>query len=556
MVPAPAPDPELDALVAECWPRAQEHWSGFLLLQPPGDDAAQAAVAQIDLATRRIGLNYRLVREKGLLDCVEALLAHEVGHHVRHPGTLTTQARLRLLEKAILPLDNYSVVNLFTDLLINDALWPALGDRFARIYQAFAADVSTGADPAFLFYLSVYEERHGLDPGVLMGPCHEGLAAAHPNYRAEAQLLGQNLFDLGPNLYTQFLYFVSVISRYVPLPRPGENPAQGELQDCGCGEPSADDWAEALTPDAREQEAIRRAEAEGWVRKELAERMTDRDALARRIHMLPGSGGDDSTRVPEVMAAYYRRQADRYLLRPPPQLVHGEATTPTTLEEWEPGDPLRDVDWAATLSQRGPLLGAAQPLRRHRVAEAEGWEVPLWQPRVEVYLDVSGSMPDPRLTRNAMTLAAQILVTGAIRAGGWARAVLYSGAAVPFREWCRSEAELSRFLMHYVGGGTEFPFYLLRASIEECGPTQPIRVVITDSDFHNNYDTLPDSAAFAEAACVSPHLILMFHATADVAGRYARTGARVITVEELEDYPTMAVSLANVLFEGERHDTR
>lgn len=556
MSPAPALDPELDAVVAECWPRAQAHWSRFLLLQPPGDGTEQAAVAQIDLATRRIGLHYRLIREKGLLDCVEALLAHEVGHHVRYPGTLTTQARLRLLEKAVLPLDSYSAVNLFTDLLINDALWPALGAQLARVYQAFTADVTAGADAAFLFYLSVYEERHGLEPAALMGPSRGELERAHPNYRAEAQLLGQNLFHLGPNLYTQFLYFVSVLSRYVPLPRTGARQAGGQPNDCGCGEPSADDWADALTPDAREREAIRRAEAEGWLRKELAERMRDRDALARRIATLPGAGGDDATRVPEVMAAYYRRQADRYLLRPPPQLIHGEATTPTTLEEWEPGDPLRDVDWAATLSQRGPLLGAALPLRRQRVAEAEGWEVPLWQPRVEVYLDVSGSMPDPRLTRNAMTLAAQILVTGAIRAGGWARAVLYSGAAVPFWEWCRSETELSRFLMHYVGGGTEFPFHLLRRSVTECGPGQPIRVLITDSDFHQNYEKLPDSGAFAEAARVSPHLILMLHATGDVSGRYAQAGARVITVKELEDYPTMAVALANALFERGCHDTR
>jgi hypothetical protein len=556
MLSVPAPDPELDAIVSECWPLAQAHWSRFLLLQPPGDGTEQVAIAQIDLSTRRIGLHYRLIREKGLLDCIEGLLAHEVGHHVRYPGTLTTQARLRLLEKAILPLDNYSVVNLFTDLLINDTLWPALGTQLARVYQAFTADPMAGADPAFLFYLSIYEERHGLEPAVLMGPGREELQRAHPNYRAEAQLLGQNLFHLGPNLYTQFLYFVSVISRYVRLAQSGADQAGGQSNDCGCGDPSADDWADALTPDAREREAIRRAEAEGWLRRELAERMRDRDALARRIATLPGVGGDDATRVPEVMAAYYRRQADRYLLRPPPQLVLGEATTPTTLEEWEPGDPLRDVDWAATLSERGPLLGAAQPLRRQRVAEAEGWEVPLWQPRVEVYLDVSGSMPDPRLTRNAMTLAAQILVTGAIRAGGWARAILYSGAAVPFWEWCRSEAELSRFLMHYIGGGTEFPFDLLRKSVVECGATQPTRVLITDADFHANYENLPDSAAFVEAARVSPHLILMLHATNDRSGHYTRAGARVITVKELEDYPTMAVALANALFEGERHDTR
>jgi hypothetical protein len=549
------PDPELDALVADCWPRAQEHWSRFLLLQPPGDDPKAASIAQIDLATRRIGLHYRLIRDKKLLDCVEALLAHEIGHHVRYPGTLATQARLRMLEKAILPLDNVSVVNLFTDLLINDVLWPAFGDRFARIYQSFTAD-QAAADPAFLFFLSVYEERHGLAAGALMGDGRSELEKQHPNYRAEAQLLGQNLFHLGPNLYTQFLYFVSIVSRYVLLPEGEDETTKGAALDCGCGEPSADDWAEALTPDAREREAIRRAEREGWIRRELAERMTDRDVLARRIASLPGTQGDDATAVPEVMAAYYRRQAERYLLRPPPQLVHGEATTPTTLEEWEPGDSLRDVDWPATLTQRGPILGAGQPLRRHRVAEAEGWEVPLWQPRIEIYLDVSGSMPDPRRTRNAMTLAAQILATGAIRAGGWARAVLYSGAPVPFWEWCRSEVELSRFLMHYVGGGTEFPFHLLRKSVAECTAAQPIRVIITDSDFHRNYDAARDRAVVAEAGRVSPQLILMLHATSDHGGRYTRAGAQIVTIDELEDYPTMAVALANTLFAGEPHGTR
>src|SRR3954452_23701503 len=101
--------------------------------------------------------------------------------------------------------------------------------------------------------------------------------------------------------------------------------------------------------------------------------MNDRETTDRRIATLPGAGDAAATRVPEVMAAYYRQQAERYLLRPPPQLRSGEATTPTTLDEWEPGDPLRDIDWAATLVQRGPDLGAAAPLKRVRVAESEGW---------------------------------------------------------------------------------------------------------------------------------------------------------------------------------------
>jgi hypothetical protein len=157
-------DAELNALVTECWPRAQAHWSRFLLLQPPVDDASQPSVAHIDLGTRRVGLHYRMIRDKGLLDCVEAILAHEVGHHVRYPATLAVQARLRMLEKALLPLDNYSLINLFTDLLINDTLRPALGEQLVRVYQAFASETDWQRDPAFLFYLAIYEERCSASP--------------------------------------------------------------------------------------------------------------------------------------------------------------------------------------------------------------------------------------------------------------------------------------------------------------------------------------------------------------------------------------------------------
>jgi hypothetical protein len=125
---------------------------------------------------------------------------------------------------------------------------------------------------------------------------------------------------------------------------------------------------------------------------------------------------------------------------------------------------------------------------------------------------------------------------------------------VPFWEWCRSEIELSRFLMHYVGAGTEFPFDLLRQSVQECHGRQPIRVVISDGDFHHNYDAVTANAAdLAEAAGVSPHLVLLLHATGDMEGRYGRAGAKVITVGEIEDYPATAAALSAALFEEGRY---
>jgi hypothetical protein len=43
-----------------------------------------------------------LIRKKGLCDCLTGILAHEVGHHVRYPGTLAVHARMRMIERSLL----------------------------------------------------------------------------------------------------------------------------------------------------------------------------------------------------------------------------------------------------------------------------------------------------------------------------------------------------------------------------------------------------------------------------------------------------------------------
>lgn len=543
-----------------CWPLAQAHWSRFLLLREPIIDSAQLSVAQIDLWSRQVAVNQKMILETNLEDCLEAILAHEVGHHVRFPGTTQTSARLRLLERSLIPFENDSIINHFTDLMINESL----GDRFLepmlKIYRSFVAGPELLAkagwkrNPVYFFYVAIYEELWGQEPGSLMGAAAAGFGDAYPGYRAEARVLSEQLFVLGPNLYTQFLYFLSVMVRYLtPLDEDLER--LNLLLRCGCGEPTPADWAEAVTPSAAELEAIRRAIAEGWFEPDQAKRLQENNQAENRIAGLPGYGTEHAIQVPEIMAAYYRRQAEQYLLRPPPQLRLGELQVPTTLEEWEPGDPIRDIDWMATLMLRGRELGGALPLKRLKVAEEEGLEAPLWQPRMEIYLDVSGSMPNPCDAINSMTLAAQILATGTTQAGGWVRALLYSSAPLLFWEWSRSETEVSRFLMHYLGGGTDFPFHLLEASVKECAGDQPIRVIITDRDFDANVGKTPDHVGvLTRAVTASPHLVLLLHAPAsDRVAFYRGLGASVVPVEAMDDFPRLAADLTLALFPEATH---
>jgi len=516
-------------------------------------------IAQIDLRSRQVCLNAKCILEKDLASTLEALLAHEIGHHVRYPGSLAVWARLRLMERTLIPLDDFSLLNLFTDLLVNEQLGPFYRHDFARVYRAFTREANWRQDPSFLFYLAVYEELWQLEPGDLMGPSRARFERTYEGYRAQAHVLAQDLFHLGPNVYTQFLYFLSVVSRFLE-PKQKEKGTEKALKSldpyrCGRAQPSPEDWADALRPSASEKDAVRRALEEGWIDPEEADRLDGRDVLERRIAGLPGQGTANAELVPEIMAAYYRREAERYLFQPPPTRLMGEAIVPTTLDEWELGDAVQEIDWLATLVSRGEALGALQPFKRERIADYEGLDVPLWRPRVEIYLDVSGSMPDPRTTRNAMTLAAQILTTGAIRGGGAVRALLYSTGNVSYWTWCRSEIEISRFIMHYIGAGTEYPFEILESSVVECRSAQPIRIVITDRDFDQNYVSRPQNATiFANAAAASPHFILLQRLpAADRRVVYEKAGAKVVPVLDLEDFPKMAAELSFALFARSSH---
>lgn len=139
---------------------------------------------------------------------------------------------------------------------------------------------------------------------------------------------------------------------------------------------------------------------------------------------------------------------------------------------------------------------------------------------------------------------------GTTRAGGAVRAALYSHDPLLYWSWCRSDIEMSRFLMHYIGGGTRFPFDLLRKSCAECLADQPIRVVISDHDFDANYSSHPENREiFIAAANQSAHWILMLHQPAPAQVQLYRTlGASVIVLEDLANFPRMATELTTSLF--------
>jgi hypothetical protein len=103
--------------------------------------------------------------------------------------------------------------------------------------------------------------------------------------------------------------------------------------------------------------------------------------------------------------------------------------------------------------------------------------------------------------------------------------------------------------MHYIGGGTEYPFETLEESTRDCAEAQPIRVIITDLDFDANVEQNTRSLNILhECASVSPALILLQLGEGSKTKEYRSLGMSVVPVTEFDNYPKVARDLAWALF--------
>ena len=551
-----AEEPPLDGPAVErAWRDALALWDVSVTLSPPvglggkgkshwqGDEP----LAYIDLATRQVVVNLPLLEKLGAAGSLTAVLAHEIGHHVRFPHSLALAASLVLLEKKLVSGLRQSLTNLFFDLLVNEVVGRTRAGELCRVYEGFVR-ASPRLEPLFAFYLAVYEELWGRPGSLLPANAVAMLDEGYPGWRAEARLFVQTFYSL-PGVHLQFVYFCSRFLRYIPdpeklvyviplghdVPPPDEDALDAAVRGFGAEE------ADAALREAKERGIL---DDSGLAEEASRDPLESIDAITKH---LPGQGAAAFRRA--LVSRHYKRLVDQHLIVPPPSPAPPDASLPTVTEEWEWGDNPRAIDWTATILARG-ALGAAQPLRRSLEAEEPSPGVPRF-PAVEIYLDTSGSMPNPATALNAMTLAAQILAASALRRQGVVRGVVYSSGAPLVSDWMYDEERARLFLLQYAGGGTVFPFNVLKASARDRDDV--VRVIISDSDFLSNVQG-PGAMDALRFAVDKSKLVVAFlaldpqwaeKALAPVA---SSPRFRLAAVRSMNDFGRAAASLADALF--------
>ena len=472
---------------AGVWPDALRAWGRFVSVHPPmlcetSAEARKAGLsgsfAMFRLDDRTVVLDLAAVSELGLGDLALEVLAHEVGHHVLCPADLSDNARLLARVRRALPdLEQHApmVANLYADLLVNDRLQRSRGLRMDEVYRRMA----TGASgPLWMFYMRVYEILWALPTGDLTPrvptdvDADAQLAARLVRVYAADWLAGAGGFAMlcyrylaetaesvvlrtcrgavGPDAQIPGLAF----DDDGPLTHPALDPLVNDFT-----EPPSEEQAEPSGGQYREPFEY------GQILRQLGVDVSEEDAAAR----------------------YYRERAaphlvpfpvrDRPVVREP--LMEGTAA-------WDIGEPLDRVDWLAT-ALRSPVVVPGVTTEQR----VEGWmDGAFADPEpvdLDLYVDSSGSMPDPRVTVSHLTLAGAILALSALRVGARVQATLWSGTRQVLRTdgFVRDETAVLRVLTGFFGGGTAFPLHVLRDTYAE--PRRPTHIVVISD---NGVDTM------------------------------------------------------------------
>lgn len=540
------------------WRTAVERWSQAIALATPvAIREPDGAIAYIDLSTRATHVNFGRLKDMGVLDHVECVLAHEVGHHIRYPHTLAEARRmtrfLREISADLLYDERGGLVasrhdwllNLFFDLLINDELSPDYERSFVEIFRAMQGDWGL----SFAFYIGMFEEMWALPRcEILTQAQDDALAEIDRAWRSRAAACGEFVRAHPENRPLQLVRFVAAIRPFLLDDRKNDR-EEGEAFEHGpwTGGPlGPDDIADAMRK--RSDEDIARK----WVREQGGSRNPN-----------PGSGGDplvdamlrmsDLAPPDAVALSVYRTAADRAHLDIPASTEPGEPFIPGPHQSWDLGDALEAVDWIGSIARAGskPIPGVSTYAREFLPEDPRPGDREA--PWVEIYVDSSGSMPNPVSSFSHQIEAGFILVRAAARAGGRVRVIQYSSGTQRkvMPEFTKSSLPAEKALLEYIGGGTDFPWDELVASTERYRRIARVRrVVISDSDFLANFqspspevDTKSALAAATAAGGITG--ILNLHADDDA---LRATGMEVLRVAMWSQARDAARALSDALF--------
>ncbi len=476
------------------WPAALAAWSAYTLLRDPRvfsveiPESMRGQLACIRLRDHVIMLNADEIRARGLEACGLAILAHEIGHHVYVPGNLTDHARhIDAMKKVLTGLPSQTVstaANLYADLLINDRLQRRAGVNIAEVYIHLTNSRRKAGQPpgaVWSVYCRIMEYLWRLPDGTLVD-----VGAIDAEADGDALLCSELIRAFAGDWLRGARRFATVMCRYF---------VADETQNLN------DQLAAAGLSDTRQAGDATPGQPcaipDGLVEYDDAE--IGNDSAPK-----PGSVGDKAsgqTRTPfeygqllralgldldenEVTRRYYRERALRHLIPfPTRKNPRADEPLPEGEEPWEAGDSLEKLDLFGSML-RSPYVTPGVTTVQRTYGQSVGWDPAPRPLDLDIYVDCSGSMPDPRQQLSYLALAGTILALSALRAGARVQATLWSDTQGfdTTHGFIRDEARILGLITGYISGGTAFPLHVLRDTYAARKKGSPAAHIVVISD--------------------------------------------------------------------------
>jgi hypothetical protein len=483
----------------EAWPLALAHWSKFTRLHDPrlceshveaGKEGLTGSFAMIRLVDKSVVINLEKVTQLGLDDYAVEILAHEIGHHVLAPSTVADHFRLLARIRRGLPtLETHApmIANLYTDLLINDRLQRQAGLRMADVYarmQAGAKQAAQQEDALWALYMGIYESLWKLDKGSLGGPTEDKEAEGDCWLGARLVRVYAQDWMTGAGRFAALVlpYLVKSVDGSEMAALIGDTVHAGQgSEPVGIVDIEADEVGGNIHP-SRDAAITGGEPGEAEKHAEPSGRQSRQPFEYGEILKAAGITLSDEA----IAVRYYRERALPHLVRFPSRR-QCRSTEPQLegLEPWEMGDPLDEVDWLQSVTVSPQPIPGLTTVRRLYGEEPSTDEVrePV---DLDLYVDSSGSMPNPQQQISYLTLAGAIIAMSALKAGASVQASLWSGTheCVSTSSFVRNEVEILTVLTGFFGGGTAFPIHKLRDTYEGRDPKRdrPAHILMISDD--------------------------------------------------------------------------
>ncbi len=503
--PAINPDTALTVIEKKWQHLGQEAlliWSNYLRLKKPVFCKKQeeekkngliSSFAMIRLTDLSIVLSVRQIQDYKLEEFALEIMAHEIGHHIYCPADLTDLARMiARIKRGLGDMDKQAgfVGNLYSDLLINNKLFFEHGLRMDRIFIAIKEKTE---DPLWNFYTRIYEILWSLPKGTLTTIEIEDEMEADAvlgnrliRHYAVDWLKGSGRF--AALCYTYLLKRKDAFSdNRLNVWLDTGDAGVGDAFPVGLTEIEDDEINGAVHPaleEAGEESAAPQDEPGDKQSRGNYREPFEYGQILKSI----GLNLDDK----EIAIRYYKERAVKYVISFPVQIKEtSKEPLPEGFSTWDIGSPLEKINWIESIV-RSPYIVPGYTTVEQVYGTTEGSNPDKEPVDLDLYVDCSGSMPNPVCNVSYLTLAGAIIAISALRSGSRVQATLWSGTNqfTTTDGFISKEKPILGILTGYFGDGTAFPIHMLRDTYKNRKPTErKVHIlVISDSGVTTMYD--------------------------------------------------------------------